>query len=197
MKDSKNGYIYYDYHKKTEKEEISETAWTSVFHWLYGIVGFLFVLVIMFVLFFKVVEVSGESMMPALNDEDKLIVYTMNYIPQQGDIVVISAEGDEATLIKRVIAKENQTVEVDYETGKVFVDGLAIDEKYVAEMSVPDSNEITYPYTVPENCIFVMGDNRNESVDSRSKLIKAVDVNRVVGKAVLRFFPFSDRNIYD
>lgn len=197
MKDSKNGYIYYDYHSKTEKEEITETAWTSVFHWLYGIVGFLFILVFMFSLFFKVVEVSGESMMPALNDEDKIIVYIMNYTPQQGDIVVISSEGYDETLIKRVIAKENQTVEVDYESGKVTVDGVVLDEHYITEMSEPDNNEIEYPYTVPENCVFVMGDNRNESKDSRSKLVKAIDECRIVGKAVMRVFPFSDTDIYD
>ncbi|MBR3869167.1 MAG: signal peptidase I [Clostridia bacterium] len=196
MKDRKNGYIYYDYHKKTEKEEISDTAWTSVFHWLYGIVGFLFVLFIVFVLFFKVVEVDGESMSPTLNDNDKLLIYTMNYTPKQGDIVVISAD-DEQTLIKRIVATENQTVEVDYKTGKVIVDGMAIDEKYVTEMSEPEDNEISYPYTVPEDCVFVMGDNRNESRDSRSKVIKAVEEYRIVGKAITRLIPFSDGNIYE
>ena len=197
MKDRKNGYIYYDYHKKTEKEEISDTAWTSVFHWLYGIVGFLFVLFIVFVLFFKVVEVDGESMSPTLDANDKLLVYTMNYIPKQGDIVVISAGDDELSLIKRIIATENQTVEVDYKTGKVIVDGMEIKENYITEMSAPEDNEISYPYTVPENCVFVMGDNRNESRDSRSKVISAVEEYRIVGKAIIRLFPFSDRNIYE
>jgi len=197
MKDRKNGYIYYDYHKKTEKEEISDTAWTSVFHWLYGIIGFLFVLFVVFILFFKVVEVDGESMAPTLNDNDKLLVYTLNYTPKQGDVVVISAGDDELSLIKRIIATENQTVDVDYKTGKVFVDGMEIEENYVAEMSLPDNNEISYPYTVPENCVFVMGDNRNESSDSRSKIIKAIDEYRIVGKAMIRLFPFSDVNIYE
>lgn len=197
MKDRKNGYIYYDYHKKTEKEEISDTAWTSVFHWLYGIIGFLFVLFVVFILFFKVVEVDGESMAPTLNDNDKLLVYTLNYTPKQGDVVVISAGDDDLSLIKRIIATENQTVDVDYKTGKVFVDGMEIEENYVAEMSLPDNNEISYPYTVPENCVFVMGDNRNESSDSRSKIIKAIDEYRIVGKAMIRLFPFSDVNIYE
>lgn len=197
MKNKKNGYIYYDYHKKTEKEEISDTAWTSVFHWLYGIVGFLFVLFVVFILFFKVVEVDGESMAPTLNDNDKLLVYTLNYTPKQGDIVVIGSNDDEQTLIKRIIATENQTVEVDYETGKVIVDGMEINEDYVSEMSEPEDNEISYPYTVPENCVFVMGDNRNESRDSRSKVIRAVDEFRIVGKAIVRLYPISDSNIYE
>ena len=191
MKDSKNGYIYYDYHKKTEKEEIAETAWTSVFHWLYGIVGFLFVLVIIFVLFFKVVDVSGDSMVPTLNDNDKILVYTMNYIPKQGDIVVIGAGYGETPIIKRVIAKENQTVEVDYESGKVTVDGVVLDEHYITEMSEPDNNEIEYPYTVPENCIFVMGDNRNGSTDSRSQSVGFVNEKAVLGKVIFRLKPFT------
>ena len=198
MKDSKNGYIYYDYHKKTEKEEIAETAWTSVFHWLYGIVGFLFVVFILFILFFKIVSVDGVSMLPTLNDDDKLFVCTLDYTPCRGDIVVISAEDDdENSVIKRIIATENQTVDVDYETGEVTVDGVVLEENYITEMTVPDDNEIVYPYTVPENCVFVMGDNRNESRDSRSKIVKAIDERRIVGKAVLRVFPFSDTNIYD
>lgn len=197
MKNKKNGYIYYDYHKKTEKEEIADIAWTSVFHWLYGIVGFLFVLFVVFILFFKVVEVDGESMALTLNDNDKLLVYTLNYTPKQGDIVVIGSNDDEQTLIKRIIATENQTVEVDYETGKVIVDGMEINEDYVSEMSEPEDNEISYPYTVPENCVFVMGDNRNESRDSRSKVIRAVDEFRIVGKAIVRLYPISDSNIYE
>ncbi len=197
MKDRKNGYIYYDCHKKTEKEEIAEIAWTSAFHWLYGIVGFLFVLFVVFMLFFKVVAVDGESMTPTLRDNDKLLVYTMKYVPKQGDIVVISTDEDDVSLIKRIIATEKQTVEIDYNTGKVVVDGMVIAENYVIEMSVPDENEIAYPYTVPENCVFVMGDNRNESRDSRSKGIKAVDEYRIVGKAIIRLFPFSDGNIYE
>lgn len=197
MKNKKNGYIYYDYHKKTEKEEISETAWTSVFHWLYGIVGFLFVVFVVFILFFKVVEVDGESMAPTLNDTDKLLVYTMNYTPKQGDIVVIGSTDEEPTLIKRIIATENQTVEVNYKTGKVIVDGMELSEDYVSEMSEPEDNEISYPYTVPENCVFVMGDNRNESRDSRSKVIRAVDDFRIVGKALIRLYPISDANIYE
>ena len=195
MKDSKNGYIYYDYHKKTEKEEIQETAWTSVFHWLYGIVGFLFVVFILFILFFKIVSVDGVSMLPTLNDNDKLFVYTLDYTPHQGDIVVISAEDDEKSVIKRIIATENQTVDVDYETGKVTVDGVVLEENYITEMSVPDDNEIVYPYTVPENCVFVMGDNRNASTDSRDNRVGLIREEYILGEALFRIAPFGQFKI--
>lgn len=186
MKANQNGYIYYDYHKKTEKEEISDTAWISVFHWLYGIVGFLFVIFVVFMLFFKVVEVDGDSMSPTLQDSDRLLVYTMNYVPKHGDIVVIGGTGQsDETLVKRIIATENQTVEINYETGKVLIDGVEQNEDYITAMTKPDDNEISYPYTVPEGSVFVMGDNRDESRDSRNKGMKAVDEFRIVGKAIL------------
>ena len=198
MKDSTNGYIYYDYHKKTEKEEITDIAWTSVFRWVYALVGILCVVFVVFMLFFKIVSVDGRSMLPTLVQSDKLLVYSLSYTPQQGDIVVIgSTEKTEPVLVKRVIATENQTVEVDYEKGKVYVDGTELYEDYITEMTIPDDNEIDYPFTVPENCIFVMGDNRDESGDSRSRLTKAIDESLVAGKVIARLYPFSDMNIYD
>ena len=198
MKDKKNGYIYYEYHEKSEKEVISETAWKSVFHWLYVIVGVLFVFFVAWMMFFHIISVDGDSMLPTLRDNDKLFVYTFNYTPEQGDIIVISMpEYEDYLLVKRVIAFENQTVDVDYNSGTVTVDGKVLDEKYASAMNVRSDNEIAYPYTVPNGCVFVMGDNRNESRDSRSRGIGCIDENRIVGKALFRISFSSDRNIYD
>lgn len=197
MKDKKNGYIYYEYHEKNDREEISETAWKSVFHWLYAIVGVFFVFVIVWTLFFNVVSVEGDSMKPTLRSGDKVLMSTFNYIPEQGDIIAVSMPGEESMLIKRVIATENQTVDIDYRNGSVTVDGVILDEKYVTELGSKIPNEIAYPYTVPSGCVFVLGDNRAESNDSRNVYIGSIDENRIVGKAVLRLYPFSDRDIYD
>lgn len=197
MRDKTNGYIYYNYHKKTEKEEIRETALRSVFRWLYAIVGVLFVFFMSWILFFQVVEVDGTSMMPTLNDGDRIVVSTLGYTPKRGDIVVIGASDEDGLcLVKRVIATENQVVTMDYSEGRVIVDGIVLKEDYLDElMTQRQKDEISYPYTVPEGCIFVMGDNRKVSKDSRSSAIKSIDEDFVVGKAVLRLS--SDAVIYD
>lgn len=192
MKERKNGYIYYEPRKKSDREVIAETAWRSIFRWLTGIVAVLFVFFIGWMLFFHVVSVDGASMQPTLQDNDKLFVLTFRYEPQQGDIVVLQNNTEtEGLLVKRVIATEGQVVDIDYDTGRVTVDGEILDETYATDTTQKALNEIAYPYTVPENCVFVMGDNRSESIDSRNSGIGGIDERRIVGKVVFRLYPFS------
>lgn len=192
MSEKKNGYIYYEYKEKTDKDEIKETAFSSFFHWMSGIVAVLFVFFIVVILFFRPVTVGGDSMEPTLHNGDKLVVYSFMYTPVNGDVIVArSPDGADLPVIKRVIAKEGQVVDIDYEKGTVSVDGDVIEENYISGISKKPVNEIEYPYTVPEGHIFVMGDNRDESRDSRHKTFGCIDENSVAGKAVFRFYPFS------
>ena len=192
MKERKNGYIYYEPREKSDREVIAETAWRSVFRWLTGIVAVLFVFFVGWMLFFHIVSVSGASMQPTLQDNDKLFVLTFRYEPQQGDIVVLQNNTEtEGLLVKRVVATEGQVVDIDYDTGRVTVDGAVLDESYATETTQKALNEIAYPYTVPDNCVFVMGDNRTESIDSRNRGIGGIDERRIVGKVIFRLYPFS------
>ena len=130
-------------------------------------------------------------MEPTLHDGDKLLVYSFLYSPAAGDIVVArSPDGSEMPVIKRVIATAGQTVEIDYETETVSVDGVVLKEEYIKSMSKMPEHEIEYPFTVPQGQIFVLGDNRDESLDSRYSVFKCIDENTVAGKAVFRFYPF-------
>ena len=125
MNNKSNGYIYYDYHKKTEKEEIIETAWKSVFNWLSVIIGIFALLFFVWSMFFRVMVVDGNSMLPNLQDGDKVIIYTFNYSPNAGDVVV-AVDDNDTILLKRVIATENQTVDIDYNNSSVFVDSVKL-----------------------------------------------------------------------
>lgn len=168
--------------KNTLKQELIE--WGKSLLFAAVVVGLLFGFVI------RPVEVDGESMEPTLQNSDRLIVYMLFYKPQQGDVVTLSDKtGLDEALVKRVIATEGQTVDIN-ERGQVLVDGVLLDEPYIAEYISPRARgEHEYPVTVPEGRIFVMGDNRNYSTDSRFSQVSFVDVKEVQGKVVLRLLP--------
>jgi len=144
-----------------------------------------------FIFLFRVVNVVGSSMVPTLAESDKIIISNVFYTPKYGDIVVIRKEsfGEEA-IVKRVIATGGQTIDIDFDTGTVTVDGQVLQEDYIAELTREPEN-FTGAVTVPEGSVFVMGDNRNKSTDSRSSLIGLVDEREILGKALLRLFPLS------
>ena len=152
--------------------------------------------IIVFLLFRFVVmpvTVDGISMYPTLNHQDRLITYRLFYTPKQGDIVILSENtGLNEALVKRVIALEGQTVDID-ENGCFLIDGVLLTEDYI---SVPILDEYRgdwdYPIQVPEGKVFVVGDNRNGSHDSRYSDIGFIDVDEVLGKAVWRLLPLKD-----
>ena len=171
----------------------------ELYDWIDAIVVTLIVVVILFTLVFRIVGVQGHSMMQTVHEGDRVIISNMFYTPAAGDIVVISRNysNDEKQIdtrenepiIKRVIATAGQEVDIDFEAGEVFVDGQKLEEAYV---NTPTNlrYDIAFPQTVPEGCVFVMGDNRNNSLDSRSSTIGMVDVRYVLGHAVFRVLPF-------
>lgn len=186
--------------KEKRREQQYET-----FTMLHDLVYILAAITLIFVFFFRLVGVDGSSMYPTLVDHDYLVLES-NFLyrnVKQGDIVVIKAP-DEAELdgpiVKRVIATENQTVDIDFAEGTVYVDGEALQESYIFEPTYLSYAEygmaMDYPVTVPEGCIFVMGDNRNHSKDSRSSDVGCVQEASILGKVLLLIFPGRQTNEY-
>lgn len=163
------------------------------YEWLEALSSSLIVVVLLFTLLFRIVNVSGPSMLPTLQDNDRVLLTSYFYRPQPGDVVVITHTAKlQEPIIKRVIALENQTVDIDFETGTVYVDGQALNESaYIANGITTQPSDYTYPLTVPEGHLFVLGDNRAVSKDSRNSSVGMIDERYVLGKAELVVFPFS------
>ncbi len=147
--------------------------------------------------------VDGGSMNNTLIDKDILIIRSIGYTPENGDIVVAQSKplGYDTPIVKRVIATEGQTIDINFITWEVTVDGEVIDEpyvKYVENQVMRSFNDgMTFPCTVPEGYCFVMGDNRNGSLDSRSAEVGFIDNRNVFGKVVFRLFPLSSIGTVD
>lgn len=164
----------------------------EVYDWIQCIVVAIIVCVLLFSFCLRLVDVVGESMLPTLEAGDKIIVSDLFYKPKQGDIIVFRKdEYRDQPLVKRVIAVENQTVDIDFERGIVYVDGEPLDEPYIAEPTT-ERQDFNGRVTVPEGCVFVMGDNRNHSTDSRYSTIGMVDERCIIGKVYITLFPLKN-----
>lgn len=144
----------------------------------------------------RLAYVDGPSMMETLHDRDILVVSNLFYKPKQGDVVVFESPDShiEGGIVKRVIATENQVVDIDFDSWTVTVDGVVLDESYVnfVEGASMNKYDVDFPVVVPEGCVFVMGDNRNRSNDSRGTQIGFVDTRYIFGHVLFRVFPISD-----
>ena len=166
-----------------------QKSWKFIYEWLDSLVFAFITILLVFTFAFRVVGVSGESMVPTLQNGDWLAVRAVNTSVERGDIVVITQPNSlNEPLIKRVIAVGGDTLDIDFITGEVFVNGERLDEPYIAE-ATHRGFDTTFPLTVPEGYLFVMGDNRNNSLDSRSSTIGFIDERYVLGVAEFRFFP--------
>ena len=174
-----------------KKEGFKET----VLLYLHDFVTWLVTILLIFLLLLRVVVVSGPSMNSTLIHGDYLLLINNVFYrePVQGDIVVFSKDAfhNGEPVIKRVIATEGQWVDIDFDAGIVYVNGTALEEPYT---NTPTNifEGVEFPLMVEEGCIFVLGDNRNESKDSRSPEIGQVDKREIMGKAIFLFLPGRD-----
>ena len=148
--------------------------------------------VLLFTFVVRISDVDGASMQPTLEHQDRLVITRVALGPGNGDIVVVTLPGGEIEpLVKRVIATEGQTIDINFETGQVFVDRQVLYEPYLEDLThLPF--DMTFPQTVPEGHFFMMGDNRNNSWDSRCMRIGMVDSRHVLGRAIFRVFPYNN-----
>ena len=183
--------------KPGEKKKEEKLRWDrALLLYLHDMVYLLVTVVILLLLVFRVVVVSGSSMYDTLLHGDLLLLLSNTFYtePEYGDIVVLSTKTFEGgtPIVKRVIATEGQTVDIDYESGIVYVDGIPLEEPY-AHTPTNTSGGTQFPLTVEENCVLVLGDNRNESRDSRYPEIGQVDTREILGKAIFLVMPGSGK----
>lgn len=163
----------------------------TVFDWLGSLFMALVIVLLIMTFGFRIIDVDGKSMEPTLIDTDKVAITDLFYTPHNGDIVIIShAEEYQKPLVKRVIATAGQELRLDYDKNEVYVDGEKLDEPYIQGVTVHgDIPESELNGIVPEGKVFVMGDNRGISLDSRYRQIGFIDESYIIGKAQLDVIP--------
>ena len=186
--------------KPQKKADRKSSAVKEFYLLLHDVVYLLAAVTLIFVFLVRLVGVKGDSMMPTLWNQDFVLLESnflyhgddLNY----GDIVVLNVpyyeEREEGPIVKRVIATEGQTVQIDFESGAVYVDGVMLTESYISEPTAYNWDGelgLQYPAVVPENCIFVLGDNRNNSMDSRFASIGMIDERCVLGRVFFIAMP--------
>ena len=165
---------------------------------LCDLVRYISVIIVVFLLLFRIIVVSGDSMNTTLLDGDYLFLISNSLYrdPAQGDVVVISKQtfDNGVPIVKRIIAVEGQIVDIDFENGIVYVDGLPLEETYV---NTPTNRQegMAFPMLIEKGCYFVLGDNRNNSRDSRHPDIGLVDRREILGKAILLILPGTDEGM--
>ena len=197
-----------EYEKEEEKDKKRNFS-KELIEWLEVVSTAIIAVVLIFSFVFRIATISGDSMLNTLiggnqfngNNGDKVIITNIAYEPDNGDIVVISRNAENSVagqltgqgpIIKRVIAKGGQTVDIDFENGIVYVDGVALKEDYISTPTTTKA-DVEFPVYVPEGYIFVLGDNRQDSLDSRFTQIGnggLIDTRYVLGRAIYRIYPF-------
>lgn len=158
--------------------------WLELFVWVIGIT------LLIFSVFLRVAVVDGDSMQSTLHSGNTLLLCDFGYTPKKGDIIVFQVAGSDHShpVVKRVIATEGDTVDIDFDGWTVSVNDNVIEESYVTKADTAmERGNIAFPLTVPQGCVFVLGDNRNASWDSRYSAVGCVDTRAILGKVLIRF----------
>lgn len=164
----------------------------ACFEWLQAVMSAMIVVIILFTFVFRIVNVHGDSMQNTLFTNDKVIVTSLFYTPKNGDIITISHGAVyDKPLIKRVIATEGQKLKIDFATGEVYVNDVLVDEPYIKGFTKMNDANMEIPEVIPEGYVFVMGDNRSNSKDSRNTDVGLIKVEDIIGKAQFVIFPFN------
>jgi signal peptidase I len=186
--------------KKAAPADLREQEPVSIFNeildWVESFVFAMFIIILIFIFLLRIVTVEGESMNATLDDKDRVIITHLNYTPKRDDVVVANSSVLNKTIIKRVIGVGGDTVKIDYNVNKVFVNGEEISNEHINGTMINkgmfDPNYLisdgVYQYKVPDGKVFVMGDNRNNSTDSRT--IGFIDNKDVLGHVIFRLYPF-------
>lgn len=187
------------------KEEHGSRVLLEAYDWIQNLVLAVFVFLVIFTFLSRVITVDGDSMVPTLHNSEKLIVSNLFYNPTYDDIVIVHAEklsdrdNPGGNIVKRVIGVAGDRIKIDFEKGIVYRNGVALEDKYtnsptnyngdyMGNGGMTSNKEIT----VENGTVFVLGDNRNVSVDSRSNMVGLVKLENIAGRAILRFFPFNN-----
>lgn len=166
----------------------------KVTNYIYSMLSMIMaIMVCVFVLFtflLRLVSVSGDSMIPNIYHGEKILVSDLFYTPSYGDVVVIGRSTEtENSIIKRVIALPGDEVNINFDTHLITVNGKVITETYKTADAISDPGDFTYPLTVPDDSVFVLGDNRNNSLDSRFEAVGFIKLDEITGKALFKLLP--------
>jgi len=179
-------------------QEKKQSAGKEFYEWVQALVGSVLLVVLVFTFVIRLIGVDGSSMEPTLKHGDRLLVLNSLWYDdyRYGDIVVLRKDSFmEEPIVKRVIATEGQTVDIDFDAGLVYVDDVALEEDYINDYTYLEEGT-EFPLIVPQGSVFVLGDNRNHSSDSRDSRLGTVDCRYVIGKAVFLAYPGTGEHAY-
>ena len=173
-----------DKNERTLREKLIISFYENFSMFAVGVVA----VMLIFSFGFRVSGIEGTSMLPTLEDGDRVVLTAFDGKPERGQVVIITQPNAFGKpVVKRIIATENQTVDINFATGDVYVDGVLLSEPYINNPTI-NNEGVQFPVTVPEGHVFVMGDNRQGSTDSRSDKIGFIDENYILGVVKYRMF---------